>query len=215
MIKRGEVFKMAFLKEELKKKDAVIMDEMKKEIDKAEKEEQQEAEVVEQETLTADEVTTEVNSEIETLKAELEQSQKDVSENADRVKRLQADFDNFRRRTRQEKEELSTFVAQGLIKDLLPLLDNLERAISVETADETSLREGVSMIYKQFLAALEKNGLESIKAVGEKFDPNFHQAIMRVEDADKEDDIVAEELQKGYSVHGRVIRPSMVKVVAN
>lgn len=206
---------MAFLKEELKKKDAVIMDEMKKEIDKAEKEEQQEAEVVEQETLTADEVTTEVNSEIETLKAELEQSQKDVSENADRVKRLQADFDNFRRRTRQEKEELSTFVAQGLIKDLLPLLDNLERAISVETADETSLREGVSMIYKQFLAALEKNGLESIKAVGEKFDPNFHQAIMRVEDADKEDDIVAEELQKGYSVHGRVIRPSMVKVVAN
>jgi len=215
MIKRGEVFKMAFLKEELKKKDAVIMDEMKKEIDKAEKEDQQEAEVVEQETLTADEVTTEVNSEIETLKAELEQSQKDVSENADRVKRLQADFDNFRRRTRQEKEELSTFVAQGLIKDLLPLLDNLERAISVETADETSLREGVSMIYKQFLAALEKNGLESIKAVGEKFDPNFHQAIMRVEDADKEDDIVAEELQKGYSVHGRVIRPSMVKVVAN
>jgi len=206
---------MAFLKEELKKKDAVIMDEMKKEIDKAEKEDQQEAQVVEQETLTADEVTTEVNSEIETLKAELEQSQKDVSENADRVKRLQADFDNFRRRTRQEKEELSTFVAQGLIKDLLPLLDNLERAISVETADETSLREGVSMIYKQFLAALEKNGLESIKAVGEKFDPNFHQAIMRVEDADKEDDIVAEELQKGYSVHGRVIRPSMVKVVAN
>ena len=206
---------MAFLKEELKKKDAVIMDEMKKEIDKAEKEDQQEAEVVEQETLTSDEVTTEVNSEIETLKAELEQSQKDVSENADRVKRLQADFDNFRRRTRQEKEELSTFVAQGLIKDLLPLLDNLERAISVETADETSLREGVSMIYKQFLAALEKNGLESIKAVGEKFDPNFHQAIMRVEDADKEDDIVAEELQKGYSVHGRVIRPSMVKVVAN
>jgi molecular chaperone GrpE len=215
MIKRGEVFKMAFLKEELKKKDAVIMDEMKKEIDKAEKEDQQEAEVVEQETLTADEVTTEVDSEIETLKAELEQSQKDVSENADRVKRLQADFDNFRRRTRQEKEELSTFVVQGLIKDLLPLLDNLERAISVETADETSLREGVSMIYKQFFAALEKNGLESIKAVGEKFDPNFHQAIMRVEDADKEDDIVAEELQKGYSVHGRVIRPSMVKVVAN
>ena len=206
---------MAFLKEELKKKDAVIMDEMKKEIDKAEKEDQQEAQVVEQETLTADEVTTEVNSEIETLKAELEQSQKDVSENADRVKRLQADFDNFRRRTRQEKEELSTFVVQGLIKDLLPLLDNLERAVSVETADETSLREGVSMIYKQFLAALEKNGLESIKAVGEKFDPNFHQAIMRVEDADKEDDIVAEELQKGYSVHGRVIRPSMVKVVAN
>ena len=206
---------MAFLKEELKKKDAVIMDEMKKEIDKAEKEDQQEAQVVEQETLTADEVTTEVNSEIETLKAELEQSQKDVSENADRVKRLQADFDNFRRRTRQEKEELSTFVVQGLIKDLLPLLDNLERAISVESADETSLREGVSMIYKQFFAALEKNGLESIKAVGEKFDPNFHQAIMRVEDADKEDDIVAEELQKGYSVHGRVIRPSMVKVVAN
>ncbi|WP_019553273.1 nucleotide exchange factor GrpE [Propionispira raffinosivorans] len=206
---------MAFLKEELKKKDAVIMDEMKKEIDKAEKEDQQEAQVVEQETLTADEVTTEVNSEIETLKAELEQKQKDVLEHADRVKRLQADFDNFRRRTRQEKEELSTFVVQGLIKDLLPLLDNLERAISVESADETSLREGVSMIYKQFFAALEKNGLESIKAVGEKFDPNFHQAIMRVEDADKEDDIVAEELQKGYSVHGRVIRPSMVKVVAN
>lgn len=147
------------------------------------------------------------------LAADLAEREKQLQEAGERVKRLQADFDNFRRRTRQEKEEISVVVAQSLIKDLLPLLDNFERALAA--AESSPLKDGVEMISKQLVEILEKNGLEAIQAVGEKFDPNFHEAIMRVTDETKEDDMVAEELQKGYSVRGRVIRPSMVKVVAN
>ena len=99
--------------------------------------------------------------------------------------------------------------------ELLPLVDNFERALAAETADADLLRDGIVMVYNQFAAVLQKNGLEPIKAVGEKFDPNFHQAVMRVEDTTKEDNTVVEELQKGYIVQARVIRPSMVKLIAN
>lgn len=158
---------------------------------------------------------TEQNAEVTRLKQELDVKDKLVQESTDRLKRMQADFDNFRRRTRQEKEELSAIVSQNLIKELLPLLDNFERALAVESADGENFKAGVDMILKQFIATLEKNGLEPIKAVGEKFDPNFHEAIMRIADETKEDDTIAEELQRGYSVRGRVIRPSMVKVIGN
>ena len=147
------------------------------------------------------------------LKAEIEEKDKQLQESADRLKRLQADFDNFRRRTRQEKEEISAVVVQNLIKDLLPLVDNFERALAA--AEDTPFKDGIQMIAKQLLESLEKNGLEKINAVGEKFDPNYHEAIMRVADDTKEEDVITEELQKGYSVRGRVIRPTMVKVVAN
>lgn len=147
------------------------------------------------------------------LKAEIEEKDKQLQESSDRLKRLQADFDNFRRRTRQEKEEISAVVVQNLIKDLLPLVDNFERALAA--AEDTPFKDGIQMIAKQLLESLEKNGLEKINAVGEKFDPNYHEAIMRVADDTKEDDVITEELQKGYSVRGRVIRPTMVKVVAN
>lgn len=147
------------------------------------------------------------------LKAEIEEKDKQLQESADRLKRMQADFDNFRRRTRQEKEEISAVVVQNLIKDLLPLVDNFERALAA--AEDTPFKDGIQMIAKQLIESLEKNGLEKINAVGEKFDPNYHEAIMRVADDTKEDDVITEELQKGYSVRGRVIRPTMVKVVAN
>lgn len=156
------------------------------------------------------------DEEIIRLKTELESKDKLIQEHIDRVKRLQADFDNFRRRTRQEKEELSGFVIQNLIKELLPMLDNFERALAADISeDNSSFKNGIDMIYKQLFSILEKNGLETIQAVGEKFDPNFHEAVMRVADDTKEDDTVAEELQRGYLVSGRVIRPSMVKVVGN
>lgn len=169
----------------------------------------------------AEEISEDVEQSQETeetkrLKSELAVKDKEKQELADRIKRLQADFDNFRRRTRQEKEELSAIVVQGIVKDLLPLLDNFERALAVEAAkDANGFKNGIEMIFKQFYSALEKNGLEKIAAVGEKFDPKYHEAIMRVADETKEDDTVAEELQCGYSVHGKVIRPSMVKVVGN
>ena len=172
-------------------------------------------EVVVEEVESVTEALQEVN-EITELKAQLEQKDEQIQENIDRLKRLQADFDNFRRRSRQEKEDLSAHVTQNIIKELLPLIDNFERALSADDSqDGTSLKEGIDMINKQFISILEKNGLEKINCVGEQFDPNFHEAIMRVEDADKEDGAIAEELQKGYMVQGKVIRPSMVKVVGN
>ena len=138
-----------------------------------------------------------------------------LQQSEDHYKRLQADFANFRRRNEKEREELSSVVLQGLIKDLLPIIDNFERALAVEGAAGTPLHDGISMVYNQLMESLKKNGLEVIKAAGEKFDPNFHQAVMRVQDPEKEDDTIEEEFQKGYMVQGRVIRPSMVKVVAN
>ena len=151
----------------------------------------------------------------DTIKKELEAQKELLQQSEDHYKRLQADFANFRRRNEKEREELSSVVLQGLIKDLLPIIDNFERALAVEGAAGTPLHDGISMVYNQLMESLKKNGLEVIKAAGEKFDPNFHQAVMRVQDPEKEDDTIEEEFQKGYMVQGRVIRPSMVKVVAN
>lgn len=130
-----------------------------------------------------------------------------------RFLRLQADFENFRRRTRQEKDELADVVTQNILKDMLPLLDNLERALASEDGD--GFRDGVVMIYKQFGEVLAKNGLEYIETDGKAFDPNFHQAVMRVQSEELDDGMIAGELQKGYIAKGRVIRPSMVQVVSN
>ena len=137
-----------------------------------------------------------------------------LAEAEDRYKRLYADFDNFRRRSRQEKEELSNVVAQNLILELLPVLDNFERALSSLSEEEAAgLGSGVSMIYRQLFGALEKAGLSVVEAEGKEFDPQYHEAVLRVEDADQAEGTIVQELQKGYSVKGKVIRPSMVKVV--
>lgn len=152
---------------------------------------------------------------LDKIKQELDVQKALLQQTEDQYKRLQADFANFRRRNEKEREELSAVILQGLIKDLLPIIDNFERALAVEGVAGTPLHDGISMVYNQLMESLKKNGLETIKATGEKFDPNFHQAVMRVQDPEKEDDTIEEELQKGYMVQGRVIRPSMVKVVAN
>jgi len=139
-----------------------------------------------------------------------------IEEHIERYKRLQADFENHRRRTRQEKEDLSMVVAQNVILDLLPVVDNFERALSTAaTQDAGKLLLGVEMIHRQFLQALDKCGLTTVEALGQMFDPQKHDAVMRVEDETKADGTVIEELQKGYAVRGKVIRPSMVKVVGN
>ena len=139
-----------------------------------------------------------------------------IEEHIERYKRLQADYENHRRRTRQEKEDLSKVVAQNIILDLLPVVDNFERALSsAATQDAGKLLMGVEMIHRQFLQVLDKCGLTTVEALGQIFDPQKHDAVMRVEDETKADGTVAEELQKGYAVRGKVIRPSMVKVVAN
>ena len=200
----------------MKKKDEQKLEEMQQEIDEAEAAQEDAAEGSEEEApeevAAADAA---MQEEIEALKGQVETLTGDLQEKKDRLLRLQADFDNFRRRSAKEREEISAVVTQNFCKDMLPLLDNFERAMAAETKDVEAFQKGVEMIFTQFQEVLKKNGLEHIEAVGQKFDPNFHQAVMRVEDPEKEDDTVAQELQKGYMVKGRVIRPSMVQVVSN
>lgn len=200
----------------MKKKDEQKLEEMQQEIDEAEAAQEDAAEGSEEEA--PEEAASEgaaMQEEIEALKGQVEKLTGDLQEKKDRLLRLQADFDNFRRRSAKEREEISAVVTQNFCKDMLPLLDNFERAMAAETRDVEAFQKGVEMIFTQFQEVLKKNGLEQIEAVGQKFDPNFHQAVMRVEDPEKEDDTVAQELQKGYMVKGRVIRPSMVQVVSN
>lgn len=200
----------------MKKKDEQKLEEMQQEIDEAEAAQEDAAEGSEEEA--PEEAASEaaaMQEEIEALKGQVEKLTGDLQEKKDRLLRLQADFDNFRRRSAKEREEISAVVTQNFCKDMLPLLDNFERAMTAETKDVEAFQKGVEMIFTQFQEVLKKNGLEQIEAVGQKFDPNFHQAVMRVEDPEKEDDTVAQELQKGYMVKGRVIRPSMVQVVSN
>ena len=210
----------SFMKDELKKKDEQKLDEMQQEINEAEavntdetateasSENQEEAN--DEASKNADTAENEVD-----LQAELEKLKAEVKEKSDKALRLQADFENFRRRTSKEKDELAAVVTQGVMKDMLPLLDNFERAMAAETTDMETFQKGVEMIFTQFQEVLKKNGLEHIETEGKKFDPNFHQAVMRVQNDELEDDDIAQELQKGYMVKGRVIRPSMVQVVAN
>ncbi len=200
----------------MKKKDEQKLEEMQQEIDEAEAAQEDAAEGSEEEAPEeAAAVDAAMQEEIEALKGQVDGLNKDLQEKKDRLLRLQADFDNFRRRSAKEREEISAVVTQNFCKDMLPLLDNFERAMAAETKDVEAFQKGVEMIFTQFQEILKKNGLEHIEAIGQKFDPNFHQAVMRVEDPDKEDDTVAQELQKGYMVKGRVIRPSMVQVVSN
>ena len=203
----------SFMKDELKKKDEQKLEEMQQEInavdaDEADEAEEAASESAESENEDTQEPQDEAAAQIEKLTAELKEKE-------DRVLRLQADFENFRRRTSKEKEELSAVVTQGMLKDMLPLLDNFERAMAAEAKDGEAFQKGVEMIFTQFGEVLKKNGLEKIETAGQKFDPNFHQAVMRVQNEELEDDDIAQELQKGYMVKGRVIRPSMVQVVAN
>ena len=139
----------------------------------------------------------------------------ELKEKSDRILRLQADFENFRRRTAKEKEELAAVITQNILGELLPLLDNFERAMAVEQTDGEAFQKGVEMIFTQLREVLDKHGLQSIEAEGQTFDPNFHQAVMRVEDSDAPDGTITQVLQKGYQAKGRVIRPAMVQVAGS
>ncbi|MFC4800854.1 nucleotide exchange factor GrpE [Neobacillus sp. GCM10023253] len=145
--------------------------------------------------------------EIQMLKEKLE-----AAEN--RYLRLQADFDNFKRRTRLDQEAGEKYRAQKLVTDLLPVLDNFGRALEIEADNEQtkSVLQGMDMVYRSLIDALKKEGVEPIEAVGKEFDPHQHHAVMQGDDAAYGSNIVIEEFQKGYLLKDRVIRPSMVKV---
>lgn len=155
----------------------------------------------------AEQAETQEVDETEALREELEAEQ-------NKYLRLLADYDNFKRRTQKDKQDAEKFRAQSLLSDLLPVMDNFERALSVEVKSEeaAALLKGLQMVQKSLHEAVQREGLEEVKAVGEPFDPNVHQAVMQEKDEEAEPGSVLMELQKGYTLKGRVLRPSMVKV---
>ncbi len=133
----------------------------------------------------------------------------------DRLLRLQAEFDNYKKRMAREKADFLKFATESLLVEFLPVLDNLERAIAsarATTGNREAVVDGVEMIARLFRSTLEKAGVTPMDAVGQPFDPSFHQAVAQVESADGRDNIVLEEIQKGYLLEGRVLRAAMVKV---
>lgn len=174
----------------------------------------QEAEGVNAEEAQAAEEGAAEDSKVAELEAEVEMLKKQAEESKQRYLRAQADFENFRRRTRAEKEELSKYGSMSVLEKLLPVVDNFDRALdaSRQNDDFNSLLKGLEMIHTQFSQILEEEDLKPIQAVGQPFNPEFHQAVMQVESEEHEEGIVVEELQKGYMLKEKVIRPSMVKV---
>jgi molecular chaperone GrpE len=148
------------------------------------------------------------------LEATLAAKEKEVERLQDRLLRLQAEFENFKRRAARDKTEFLKFANEGVLLEMLPVLDNLERAIASARAEagSTSLIEGIDMVVRLFRTGLEKFGVRPIQAVGSPFDPAVHQAVAQVETAAGEDNQVLEEIQRGYLLEGRVLRPAMVKV---
>ena len=137
-----------------------------------------------------------------------------IEELTDRVKRQMVEFENFRKRSEKEKSVMYEMGARDVIERMLPVIDNFERGIAAipEDVKGTPLAEGMEKIYKQFQKTLEEMDVKPIDAAGNAFDPNFHNAVMHVEDESLGENVVAEELQKGYTYRGSVVRHSMVKV---
>ncbi|MBI2455196.1 MAG: nucleotide exchange factor GrpE [candidate division NC10 bacterium] len=131
-----------------------------------------------------------------------------------RLLRLHAEFENYKKRMVREKAEFLKFAHEGLILEFLPILDNLERALASARAEagSTPLLEGLEMIARLFRSVLEKAGVKPMEARGQPFDPGHHQAVAQVESSDQDANLVVEEIQKGYLIEGRVLRPAMVKV---
>lgn len=149
------------------------------------------------------------------IEKELAKAKAEANEYLQLLQRTQADFENFRRRARQEREEILKYGACRLVENMLPVLDNFERALKAEGQDLESFLAGVSLIFRQLQDVLQKEGVKPIEAVGTEFDPTKHEAVMGVESPDHPDNTVVEEVQKGYYLHDKVIRPAMVKVAKN
>ena len=156
------------------------------------------------------EASEEAAKEEEAKKAE-EEAKKAEEAESERYMRLMAEFQNFKRRVAKEKSDIHAYANEKIVGDLLPVLDNFERALSTETEDE-GYAKGMQLIFEQLKTALGNAGLEEIKAMDEEFDPNVHNAVMTETIEDKEDGIITKVLQKGYRLKDKVVRPSMVAV---
>jgi molecular chaperone GrpE len=147
--------------------------------------------------------------------AELQKLRSERDSLIDRLARLQAEFENARKRAAREQQEFRDFATADAIKALLPALDSFERALQTPTNQLNDFRGGVELIYKQLQDALNKLGVRAIPAKGERFDPHVHEAIEMVETTDVPDHQVVDELQRGYKLKDRLLRPAMVKVAQN
>ena len=148
------------------------------------------------------------------FKKKKDKKDEQIEELTDKVKRQMAEFDNFRKRTEKEKSQMYDMGAKTIVEKILPVIDNFERGLAAVQEDnkEDAFVVGMDKIYRQMLTVLEEAGVKPIEAVGAEFDPNFHNAVMHVEDETLGENVVAEELQKGYMYRDTVVRHSMVKV---
>ena len=158
--------------------------------------------------------TTESESMISKLQTDLKERTAEIDSLNDRLLRLHAEFENYKKRVVRERGEFVRFANEGLLIELLPVLDSLEHAVATTKSgiDAQGIAEGLDVILRLFQATLEKAGVKPIEALGHEFDPNFHQAVAQVESTDGRDNIAVEEVRKGYLLEGRLLRPTMVKV---
>lgn len=198
----------------VEKNDTINNEKVEEQTDDLELTDKEKVEPVLAEDQNTDHQEEAVPNQVQLLQEKNDELEKKVAEFENRYLRLQADFDNFRRRSRIEAEANEKYRAQKLIIDILPAVDNFERAFVMEVDNEQakSLKQGMEMVYRNLLDALAKEGLQPIEAVGKEFDPHLHQAVMQGNDENVGSNIVIEEFQKGYLLKDKVIRPSMVKV---
>ena len=162
---------------------------------------------------TEEEVVEEKTAE-ELLQEKVDKLEEELKQSEDKYLRLYAEFENFKRRKNKEIEINNVYKSQKVITEILPSLDNLERALQVESDNEEikSLLKGVEMVYEGLLNVLKSEGVELIETENAQFDPNYHHAVMQEEDSEKESGAILDTFQKGYKLKDRVIRPAMVKV---
>lgn len=183
--------------------------------------EKKEQEVEQSEETTEETVTEEAetqdtqNGDLEAEESEKDKKDLQIEELNDRLIRNMAEFDNFRKRSEKEKSQMFEIGAKDIIEKILPVIDNFERGLGTVTEEEkeSSFVQGIEQIYKQFITALEEAGVTAIEAVGQEFNPDFHNAVMHGEDENYGENIISDEFQKGYMYKDTVVRHSMVKVV--
>ena len=153
-----------------------------------------------------------MKNEVEELQAEIDGLQKINTSLQEQMLRVRAEADNFRKRMQREKDDFARFAREGFVRDLLPVKDNLERALLHAGDDPASVVDGVKLTLEQFDSIFKTMGVECIECLGAPFDPAFHQAMTQVESDEHEPNCVVDELQRGYQLHGRLLRPAMVTV---
>ena len=151
--------------------------------------------------------------EVAALKETIEQKEKEAKDHYDRYMRAAAELDNYKKRAAKEKADVIKYGKEDIIKDILPFLDSLDRALEHKDAnDAQAFRNGIALIQDQLLCCLKKHGVERIECAGTDFDPNFHEALMQMDSSDHDDNQIVSEVEKGYLLNGRLIRPSRVCV---